>query len=59
MKAKGFDCMEMKRQGAKLVMAKTAGMTLEEELAFWHEKTEELREMRARRQERRRRAEAK
>jgi transcriptional regulator with GAF, ATPase, and Fis domain len=33
----------MKREGARKVQRETAGMTVEQELAYWHEGTEELR----------------
>ncbi|MFA4923926.1 MAG: hypothetical protein WC557_07025 [Ignavibacteriaceae bacterium] len=33
--SKEFDCIEMKRKGAKILQKKLAGMTLEEELKFW------------------------
>ena len=39
---KEFDCVEMKREGAKRVMALIAGMTKEEQLAFWKEEHRKL-----------------
>nr|VFJ72083.1 MAG: hypothetical protein BECKFM1743A_GA0114220_106223 [Candidatus Kentron sp. FM]VFJ72446.1 MAG: hypothetical protein BECKFM1743C_GA0114222_106544 [Candidatus Kentron sp. FM]VFK19881.1 MAG: hypothetical protein BECKFM1743B_GA0114221_106524 [Candidatus Kentron sp. FM] len=36
-------CIQWKRQGAQRVMSKTANMSREQELAFWREKTEQLR----------------
>jgi hypothetical protein len=39
---KEFDCVEMKRKGAEVLRKKLAGMTLEEELKFWQERTKEL-----------------
>jgi len=42
MKTKTFDCVEMKRQGADKVQQELAGMTKEEEIAFWRNGTEEL-----------------
>lgn len=39
---KEFDCVEMKRKGAKILQKKLAGLTLEEELKFWQERTKEL-----------------
>lgn len=45
MKTKTFDCVEMKRKGAEKVQGEIAGMTLEEELAYWQRGTEELRAM--------------
>jgi hypothetical protein len=44
MKPKTFDCVEMKQRGAALVQEKTAGMTPEQELEFWREQTEVLRQ---------------
>ena len=44
MKTKTFDCVEMKRQGAGKVQQELAGMTLEEEIAFWQSGTEQLRQ---------------
>jgi hypothetical protein len=41
---KTFACVEMKRKGAKLLQKKLAGLTLEEELKFWAEKTNELKQ---------------
>ncbi len=48
MKTKTFDCVEMKRQGAEKVQQELAGMTLEEETAFWQSGTEELKQRQAR-----------
>ncbi len=42
MKAKAFDCVEMKRRGAEQVRQRTAGMSPSQEVAFWHRQTEEL-----------------
>ena len=44
MKAKTFDCVEMKHQGAAKVREQTKGMTLEQELAFWRERSRILRQ---------------
>ena len=41
---KEFDCVEMKREGAKILQKKLAGMNLEEELKFWQERTKALKE---------------
>ena len=41
---KTFDCVEMKHRGAEEVQKTLAGMTLEEELAYWQSGTEELRQ---------------
>jgi hypothetical protein len=43
MKAKTFDCVEMKHRGAERVREQTKGMTLEQELAFWQERSRLLR----------------
>ena len=40
---KTFDCVEMKRRGAERVHNQIANMTIEEQLAFWQERTELLR----------------
>ena len=39
---KDFDCVEMKHKGAEKVQARIAGMTMEEELAYWDERTRDL-----------------
>ena len=43
MKAKAFDCVEIKRKGAEKVRQESAGMSLNEELDCWRRGTEELR----------------
>ena len=43
MKTKTFDCVEMKRQGAEALREKLEGMTPEDELEFWRQRTEGLR----------------
>ena len=43
MKTKTFDCVEMKREGARRVYEKTRNMTPAEELAFWRRRTAALR----------------
>ena len=45
MKNKKFDCVEMKREGAKQVFSKISKMSKAEELAFWQERTESLKKM--------------
>lgn len=40
---KTFDCVEMKRLGARRLREKLAGMSGEEQLAFWRERSEALR----------------
>ncbi len=47
MKAKKFDCVEMKRRGAELVQQRLAGMTREEQLEYWRQRTEVLRRRQA------------
>jgi len=42
-KRKKFDCVEMKRKGAEKLHKVISGMTLEEELSFWKQGTDELR----------------
>ena len=37
-----LNCVEMKRQGAKKVLRKTAHMSRSEELAFWKDRTSKL-----------------
>lgn len=41
---KKFDCVEMKRRGADRIYEETKDMTLAEELAYWQEATEKLRQ---------------
>lgn len=43
MTTKKFDCVEMKRKGARSVYEATKGMTIEEEVAYWRTRTEEAR----------------
>ena len=40
---KTFDCVEMKRRGAERIHNQIANMTIEEQRAFWQERTELLR----------------
>ena len=42
MKPKTFDCVEMKRRGAKLVYEEVKGMTTEQELEYWKVATDRL-----------------
>ena len=44
MTTKKFDCVEMKRQGAKVLYEQTKNMTREEQLEFWKKGTIELRQ---------------
>ena len=43
MKTKTFDCVEMKRRGARAVYEAVMGMTVEQEVEYWRAKTDELR----------------
>ena len=43
MKTKTFDCVKMKHLGAEKVQEQIAGMTREEEIKFWQERTQHLR----------------
>jgi hypothetical protein len=54
MKTKTFDAVEMKRRGAERIHEQTKGMTPEEELAFWRQRTEVLRKRQQTAQEKRR-----
>lgn len=44
MKAKTFDCVEMKHRGAEKVREQTRDMTLKQELAFWQERSRLLKQ---------------
>lgn len=46
MKAKAFDCVEMKRRGAERVLRQTRELSLEEEIAYWCQRTQDLRQRR-------------
>ena len=41
---KEFDCIEMKRKGARILQKKIAGLSLEEELKFWQKSNKALKE---------------
>jgi hypothetical protein len=43
MKKGTFDCVEMKRQGAAVVLKKIKSMTREQELEYWRKRTQEMR----------------
>ena len=45
MKTKKFDCVEMMHRGAEAVRKRIEGMTLEQEVAYWQERTSELRKL--------------
>lgn len=40
---KTFDCVKMKRSGAEKIYKQTAGMSKEQEIIFWREKSQALR----------------
>lgn len=42
MKSKTFDCVEMKRRGAELVRQRLAGMTFEQEVEYWRQRSEQF-----------------
>jgi len=44
MKTKTFDCVDMKRRGAERIYEQVKDMTLEEELAYWRQRTLEFRQ---------------
>jgi len=48
MKKKDFDCVEMKRRGAEKVAEQTKNMSRQQELEFWRQQTQAMRD-RARR----------
>jgi hypothetical protein len=41
---KDFDCVDMKRQGAARVMERLRGMTQEQQVEYWHRRTQEMRQ---------------
>ena len=43
MTKKTFDCVEMKREGARRLRERLAGMTRQQQLDFWRERTGALR----------------
>lgn len=43
MTKKTFDCVEMKREGARRLRERLAGMTRQQQLDFWRERTDTLR----------------
>lgn len=45
---KTFGCGRMKRQGAELVMKHLEGKSLQEQLEYWQEGTEDLRKLQER-----------
>ena len=47
MKTKEFDCVQMKHEGAAKVREQTAPLTREQELQFWEERSQRLRQQQA------------
>ena len=45
MKKKAVDCVEIQHQGAAKVQEELAGMTREEQLDYWQQRTAELLEL--------------
>ncbi len=43
MKKKTFDCVQMKREGARRVYEQIKDMTLEQEIEYWRQRSEEFR----------------
>lgn len=43
MKAKTFDCVEMKHRGSMEVYETVKSMTVEQEMSYWRDRTDELR----------------
>ena len=44
MRSKTFDCVEMKRRGSERIYEAIKGMTFEQEVAYWQERSREFRE---------------
>lgn len=42
MKTKAFDCVEMKRRGAESLRQRLTGMTLEQEIEYWRQRSEDF-----------------
>jgi hypothetical protein len=47
MRTKAFDCVEMKHRGAEQLKETIERMTVQQELAFWAERSNELKERQA------------
>ncbi len=45
MKAKQFDCVALQHRGAEMIYEQTKNMTISEELAYWQQRTVELRQL--------------
>lgn len=44
---KTFDCVEMKRRGAARIHRETKGMSLEQQIEYWRQRTEQFQKWRA------------
>jgi len=44
---KTFDCVELQHSGGEKVQAKLAGMTLDEQVAYWERRGKDLRRRKA------------
>ena len=44
MNKKTFDCVEMKREGARRIYEQIKDMTLEQEIEYWRRRSEEFRQ---------------
>jgi len=56
MKNKPFNCVEMMHQGAEKVYQEVKGMTMEQELAYWKQQTDTLRQLKREAEEKLRKA---
>ena len=45
MKAKTFDCVDMKREGARRIIKQLEGKSLQEQLEYWKIGTEDLKKL--------------
>lgn len=54
MKAKTFDCVQMKRRGAELVRKQLEGKSFEQQLEYWQKGTQNLKEIQTQARKRRR-----
>jgi hypothetical protein len=45
--AKSFDCVEEQHRGGRRVSERLAGLTLDQKVAYWRERTEQLRKRQA------------
>ncbi len=51
MKAKTFDCVQMKRRGAELVRKRLEGKTFKQQLEYWKKGTDQLRQLQSKARE--------